>query len=74
MSKLSTIVTKASKSWTLIFNWGITILAIAAEVALQNIPALHAAVSPEMYIYVIIGITVVNKLLRAKTDSALDNK
>ena len=65
------ILTKAHKSWTLMFNWIITILAITAEVAIQNIPALKEAVPTDYYIYVIIGITVVNKLLRAKTNEPL---
>lgn len=74
MNKLHTLVTKVHKSWTLMFNWIVTLLAIAAEVAVQNIPALREAVSPEHYIYVIIVVTTANKLLRAKTTAALETK
>ena len=68
------IITKAHKSWTLIFNWFITVAAVLAEVAIQNMPALKEAIDPEYYIYALIAVTVVNKLLRAKTTSGLKDK
>lgn len=72
--KIPLIVSKANKSLTLAFNWIVTIAAVAAEVAIQNVPALQQAVAPEHYIYVIIGISVVNKLLRNHTTKALEDK
>lgn len=68
------VFTKVNKSLTLAFNWLVTVAAVGAEVAIQNIPALREAVAPEHYIYVIIGVSVVNKLLRNHTTTALEDK
>lgn len=56
------------------FNWFVSILAIVVEVGLQFAPEIRAQIPADYYLYFIIGVTVINKLLRAKTTNALEEK
>lgn len=68
------IFTKILKSKTLLFNWLVTVLALAVEIALQFAPEIKQQLSPEYGLYFIIFVTFMNKLLRLKTDSSLGSK
>lgn len=68
------IITKAHKSWTLIFNWSVSFFAVCVEVALQFAPEIRTQIPPEAYIWFIVFVTVFNKMLRAKTNSSLKER
>lgn len=68
------IFTKIRKSKTLMFNWIITVMSLAVEIGLQFAPDIKAQLSPEYGLYFILFVTFMNKLLRAKTDTALKDK
>ena len=67
-------MTKIHKSWTLMFNWFITILAIGIEAGLQFAPEIKAQIPADYYLYFIIFVTIANKLLRLKTNSDIKDK
>lgn len=72
--QFSTIITKASKSWTLTFNWVAALVPVLLEVGLQFAPEVRAQISPDYYLWYILLVTTGNKLLRVKTNSSLESK
>lgn len=68
------IITKAHKSWTLIFNWLVSLFAVGVEVGLQFTPEIRSQIPPDYYIYFILFVTIANKMLRNKTNSSLKEK
>lgn len=68
------LFTKIHKSWTLMFNWFVTIFAVFVEAGLHFAPEIKAQISPDYYLYFILFVTIANKLLRLKTNTALESK
>ena len=68
------IFTKIMRSKTLIFNWSAEAGIALAAGALVYFPTMEGKIEPIWYFAGMLLITTVNKLIRAKTDTALKNK
>lgn len=72
--KCSTIVTKVHKSATLAFNWLVEFVVMGLMVAAELSPIAQEMLPQSQYLFFIFFVTTINKLLRAKTNTALEDK
>jgi len=62
------------KSWTMWFNSAVlSLVALAGEIT-TALPQLQAVLTPQMYGKLLLGVTVVNILLRLKTKEPVNYK